>query len=99
MGENKPALPNKEAVQSSLDNALDIIDGVDLSDSECESDYEIELSDKPQRPTPNSAMRRELLKDNMEMLSKALATIDMDDDDDFSESSCEDHDDFETFGF
>ena len=102
--ENRTTLPSKEAVQTSLDNALEIIDGCEFSDDsdcECDSDYEVDLCDARQRPAASTTFKKELLKDDMAMLSRALAALgtESDDDDDFSESSCEEDDDFESFGF
>jgi hypothetical protein len=92
----KTSAAPKEAIQESLVNALAVIDGVEdaLESSDIEEVIAVELSGElERRPRPSSSdVRRELLKDNMEMLFKALSTLDTED---FSESSDEEEDDFD----
>jgi hypothetical protein len=79
----------KDRIQDSLDNALDVIGDVEdalHSDVESDVEIEIELSDELRKPKASTPLRRELLTDNMESLSRALSRMEAED---FSESSDE----------
>jgi hypothetical protein len=101
----KPSSSKKSLLQAIFDvEAIQdrLVDDVEdtLESSDNREDIEVALSDEPQRPRASSARRRELLKDNMEMLSKALSMLDTKD---FSNSSDEEgdfHDDsVDSYGF
>jgi hypothetical protein len=81
--------PQKEAIEENLvDDVEDALESSDL-----EEVIAVELSDKLEIPRPSSSARkRELLKDNMEMLRKELSMLDTED---ISESSDEEEDDFD----
>jgi hypothetical protein len=86
------AIFDVEAIQDQL--VYDVEDTLESSGNR--KDIEVALSDEPQRLQASSARRRELLMDNMEMLSKALAMLDTED---FSNSSDEESDFHEFYGF
>jgi hypothetical protein len=91
----------KKRIQNSVGNVLAVIGDVeDALHSDFESDVEIELSDEFCKPKASTPLRRELLLDNMEMLSIALSRLETDD---YSESSDEEDSEFggdeDFFGF
>ena len=83
---------NKDAIKESLDQAMDVIADLSLEEQVPRRRYS-------NQPLNSYVYRSELLKDDMRMFSKALASCNLDDSDDESddEDSCcgdEDH-----FGF
>jgi hypothetical protein len=93
---------NKERIQDSLENALAVIGIVeDALDSDVESDVEIEieLSDELRKPKASTPLRRELLMDNMEMLSRALSRMRTEDCSESSDEEDSEYGDEDFFGF
>jgi hypothetical protein len=84
-----------EMIQDSLDNALALIG----DDVVLDFDFEIQLSDEVRKPKASTPLRRELLMDNMEMLSKVLSRPEMEECSESSDEEESEYGDDDFFGF